>query len=141
SDNSEHVSVSHLNRAIHQVQNVFLTSDNERSAFEHMLNDFLALTGSQFGFIGEVLYDDNGSPFLKIGAITNIAWNPEAQALYQEVERQGMIFRNLDNILGKSMVTGELIISNNLPEDPRRGGLPVGHPAINTYIGIPVYSG
>lgn len=141
SDNSEHVSVSHLNRAIHQVQNVFLTSDNERSAFEHMLNDFLALTGSQFGFIGEVLYDDNGSPFLKIGAISNIAWNPEAQALYQEVERQGMIFRNLDNILGKSMVTGELIISNNLPEDPRRGGLPVGHPAINTYIGIPVYSG
>ncbi|WP_144820987.1 sensor domain-containing phosphodiesterase [Marinobacter piscensis] len=141
SDNSEQVSVSHLNRAIHQAQNVFLTSDNERSAFEYMLNDLLALTGSQFGFIGEILYDDKGSPFLKVGAITNIAWNPEAQALYQEVERQGMIFRNLDNILGKSMLTGDLVISNNLPEDPRRGGLPVGHPAINTYIGIPVYSG
>ncbi|MDO6441802.1 GGDEF and EAL domain-containing protein [Marinobacter sp. 2_MG-2023] len=141
SDKSEYVPVSHLNRAIHHAQNVFLTSDNERSAFSQMLSDLLALTGSQFGFIGEVLHESNGTPYLKVGAITNIAWNPETQALYQDVERQGMIFDRLDNILGQPMVTGEIIISNNLPEDPRRGGLPPGHPPIHTYIGIPVFTG
>lgn len=132
SDKSEYVPVSHLNRAIHHAQNVFLTSDNERSAFGPMLSDLLALTGSQFGFIGEVLHERNGTPFLRVGAITNIAWSPETQALYQEVERRGMIFDRLDNILGQPMVTGEIMISNNLSQDPRRGGLPAGHPPIHT---------
>lgn len=141
SDRSEYVPVSHLNRAIHHAQNIFLTTDNERSAFEQLLNDLLSLTGSQFGFIGEILHGTDGNPFLKIGAITNIAWSPETQALYQDVERRGMIFNRLDNILGQPMVTGETIISNNLAADSRRGGLPHGHPSIHTYIGIPVFSG
>ncbi|MDS1308986.1 MULTISPECIES: sensor domain-containing phosphodiesterase [Marinobacter] len=141
SDKSEYVPVSQLNRAIHQAQSVFLTSDNERSAFSQMLNDLLALTGSQFGLIGEVLHKSNGAPFLKVGAITNIAWSPETQALYQDVERRGMVFDRLDNILGLPMVSGETIISNDLSQDSRRGGLPAGHPTINTYIGIPVFSG
>lgn len=141
SDKSEYVPVSQLNRAIHHAQNVFLTNDNERSAFSQMLNDLLSLTGSQFGLIGEVLHKSNGAPFLKVGAITNIAWSPETQALYQDVERRGMVFERLDNILGLPMVSGETIISNNLSQDSRRGGLPPGHPTINTYIGIPVFSG
>ncbi|KKM78037.1 hypothetical protein LCGC14_1363960 [marine sediment metagenome] len=141
SDKSEYVPVSSLNRAIHHAQNVFLTSDNEHSAYSQMLNDLLALTGSLFGFIGEVLHESNGTPFLRIGAITNLAWNPETQALYQEVERRGMVFDQLDNILGKPLITGETIISNDLATDPRRGGLPAGHPPIHTYIGIPVFSG
>lgn len=118
-----------------------LEEELERSAFEQMLNDLLALTGSQFGFIGEVLHEPNGTPFLKIGAITNIAWGPETQALYQEVDRRGMILDSLDNILEQPMVTGETIIYNNPAQDSRRGGLPAGHPTINTYIGIPVFSG
>jgi len=137
----EYVSVSHLSRAIHRAQNVFLTSDNERAAFELMLNDLLSLTGSQFGFIGEVLHRGDQTPYLKIGAITNIAWSPETQALYQEVERRGMTFDKLDNLLGKPMVTGEVIVSNDLGSDPRRGGLPSGHPPISAYIGVPVFSG
>ncbi len=137
----DYVQVSHLSRAIHRAQNIFLTSDNERAAFEQMLNDFLTLTGSQFGFIGEVLQHEDQTPYLKIGAITNIAWSPETQALYQEVERRGLIFDRLDNILGQPMVTGDVIVSNDLQSDPRRGGLPSGHPPITSYIGIPVFSG
>src|SRR5690554_6655862 len=141
SDKSKYVTVSQLNRAIHNAQNVFLTSDNESSEFSQMLKDLLTLTGSQFGLIGEVLHKSNGTPFLKVGAITNIAWNPETQALYQGLERRGMVFDRLDNILGLPMVSGEIVISNDLSQDPRRGGLPAGHPAIDTYIGIPVFSG
>ncbi|KPP96778.1 GGDEF and EAL domain-containing protein [Marinobacter sp. HL-58] len=137
----DYVQVSHLSRAIHRAQNVFLTSDNERAAFEQMLSDLLALTGSQFGFIGEVLRHADETPYLKIGAITNIAWSPETQALYQEVERRGLVFERLDNILGRPMVTGDVIVSNDLETDPRRGGLPEGHPPIAAYIGIPVFSG
>lgn len=140
-NNSEFIQVSHLSRAIHRAQNAFLTSENERAAFEQMLSDLLSLTGSQFGFIGEVLHKNSGEPYLKIGAITNIAWSPETQALYQQIERRGLLFENLENILGQPMMTGEIIVSDQLTQDPRRGGLPPGHPVINAYIGIPVYSG
>ncbi|MBU2952895.1 EAL domain-containing protein [Marinobacter sp. F3R08] len=141
SSRNELVPVSHLSRSIHRAQNVFLTSDNERAAFELVLSDLLSLTGSQFGFIGEVMYRKDQTPYLKIGAITNIAWSPETQALYQEVERRGLVFDRLDNLLGKPIATGEVIVSNDLSSDPRSGGLPEGHPPINAYIGIPVFSG
>ncbi len=135
------VKVSHLSRAIQRAQNVFLTNDNERAAFELMLADLLALTGSQFGFIGEVLYHDDGTPYLKVGAITNIAWSPETQALFQQVERRGMLFERLDNLLGAGLVSGAVVLTNNYANDVRRGGLPPGHPPIASYIGLPVYSG
>lgn len=140
-DNHEFVEVSHLNRSIQRALNVFLTSDNQHAALEQILNDLLSLTGSQFGFIGETLFKGNGDPYLKIGAITNIAWNPKTQALYQQVERRGLIFERLDTLLALPMTTGEVVISEHVASDPRRGGLPEGHPDIKSYIGVPVFSG
>ncbi len=135
------IQVSHLSRAIQRAQNVFLTNENERAAFELMLADLLALTGSQFGFIGEVMRRDDGTPYLKVGAITNIAWSPQTQALYQQVERRGMLFERLDNLLGAALISGEVVLANQYSSDSRRGGLPPGHPTIDCYIGLPVYSG
>ena len=140
-ENHEFVEVSHLNRSIQRALNVFLTSDNQNAAFEQMLNDLLSLTGSQFGFIGETLSKENGAPYLKIGAITNIAWNPKTQALYQQIERRGLVFDRLDTLIALPMTSGEVVISSDVATDPRRGGLPQGHPDIDAYIGIPVFSG
>ena len=140
-ENHEFVEVSHLNRSIQRALNVFLTSDNQNAAFEQMLNDLLSLTGSQFGFIGETLSKENGAPYLKIGAITNIAWNPKTQALYQQVERRGLVFDRLDTLIALPMTSGEVDISSAVATYPRRGGLPQGHPDIDAYIGIPVLSG
>ncbi|MFC4260932.1 EAL domain-containing protein [Marinobacter lacisalsi] len=133
--------VSQLTRAIYRAQNVFLTHEDESAAFELMLNDLLALTDSQFGFIGEVLHHPDNTPYLKIGAITNIAWSPETEGLYQQVKRRGMIFENSSNLIGASLATGQLVIANHFDSDPRRGGLPEGHPAIKAYQGIPIHSG
>jgi hypothetical protein len=46
-----------------------------RVLFDRLLTDLLLLTESEYGFIGEVLLDDNGDPYMKTYAITNIAWN------------------------------------------------------------------
>lgn len=137
----EFVSISQLTRAIHRAQNIFLTHEDETAAFELMLSDLLALTDSQFGFIGEVLQRDTGERFLKIGAITNIAWSAETEALYQEVKRRGMVFDNPDNLIGASLESGQMVLANEFETDPRRGGLPEGHPTIRAYLGIPIFSG
>lgn len=136
----EYVSISRLTRAIHRAQNTFLSHHDETAAFDMMLEDYLALTDSQFGLIGEVQYAADETPYLKVNAITNIAWNSETAGLYQEVNRRGMLFKNLNNLLGTALVSGERIISNEYATDQRRGGLPDGHPSITTYMGIPVYS-
>lgn len=140
-DDNNYVRASQLGRSIHRAQNVFLTSESEHAAFELMLNDLLTLTSSQFGFIGEVLNKPTGEPYLKIGAITNLAWSPETQALFQKVQRRGMVFERADTILARPMVTGEVIVSADVMNDDRGQGLPEGHPPIKTYIGIPVHSG
>lgn len=140
-DHKDFIEVSHLNRSIHRAQNIFLTHDSLNAAFEFVLNDLLSLTGSQFGFIGEVLYHPDDTPYLKIGAITNIAWNAETEALYQQVKRRGMIFELKDNLLGASILADQSVIANDFESDPRRGGLPEGHPAIAAYFGVPIYAG
>jgi diguanylate cyclase (GGDEF)-like protein len=135
------IEVSHLNRSIHRAQNIFLTQDSLNAAFEFVLNDLLALTGSMFGFIGEIFYHSNGTPYLKIGAITNIAWSPETEALYQQVNRRGLIFEQNDNLMGASMIADQFVIANDFKSDPRRGGLPERHPPISSYFGVPIYAG
>jgi hypothetical protein len=39
-----------------------------------------AVSDSEYGFIGEVFHKDDGSPFLKNYAITNITWNEQARS-------------------------------------------------------------
>ncbi|GGY73338.1 sensor domain-containing phosphodiesterase [Marinobacter zhanjiangensis] len=134
------IQVSQLTRAIHRAQNIFLTHEDEHAAFDLMLNDLLTLTDSQFGYIGEVLHHADNTPFLRVGAITNIAWSPETEGLYQQVKRRGMIFENNNNLIGASLTSGELVTANHFDSDSRRGGLPPGHPDIEAYQGIPLYS-
>lgn len=136
-----HMCQADINQAIQRAQNAFLAGFDDRSAYDIVLNDLLTLTGSRFGFIGERLHSDAGNPYLKIEAITNLAWNAETEALYERVQRRGMLFDRLDNLIGAPLISGSVLISHNVATDPRSGGLPRGHPAIESYIGIPVFSG
>jgi len=38
------------------------------------------------------------------------------------------------------MRTGEFVVSNEPKADLRRGALPPGHPSLNSYMGLPIYS-
>lgn len=132
------IDISHMHRAISRAQHAFIVSNDEQATFQILLNDLLTLTGSEFGIVGEVYKTSEGAPYLKVGAITNIAWNEEMQAFYRQIQGRGMIFDRLDNLLGHAIRTGELTIANDVPGDPRGAGLPKGHPAIHHYLGIPI---
>ncbi len=108
-----------------------------RSLFQTLLDRLLALTESEYGFVGEVIHDGRGRPRLKSWATTNIAWNEETQRLYAQAEERGMIFSRLDSLYGAVLTTGHLIISNDPARDSRSCGLPPGHPPLNSFMGIP----
>ncbi|MBB5283087.1 PAS domain S-box-containing protein [Rhabdobacter roseus] len=127
-----------LGEAITRAQTQFIKQTQVRQAFESLLADLLSLTRSEYGFIGEVLFREDGLPYLKTHAITNIAWNEATQELYENSAATGMVFDNLESLFGAALTTREPVISNDPYHDPRRGGLPDGHPALNSFLAIPI---
>ena len=124
----------------HALANVLNEGMSTREVFNTALEDLLDVTASEYGFIGEIRHDD-AVPYLKTHAITNIAWNRETREFYRQNVRAGLEFRNLDTLFGVTIRSGQTVITNEPQNDSRRGGLPKGHPALNAYLGVPIYSG
>ena len=136
--------VARQNRMLHAIsraQSLAMESSDPGSVFEGLLLELLALTQAQYGLIGEVLHGAQGQPYLKAHAITNIAWDEASRALYARQAATGMVFSNLSSLLGAALVTGVPVIANDPANDPRRGGLPPGHPPMNAFLGIPIEHG
>ena len=115
--------------AMSRAQTHFLDDDPPKQLFDDLLTDFLAISGSEFGYVGEIYQDANDSPYLKIRAITNIAWNEASKALYAKNKKNGMEFRNLDTLFGEVIKTQAVLISDSPATDKRAGGTPEGHPS------------
>lgn len=124
-----------------RAQTQFIREKDRRRAFDGLLVDILALCGSEYGFIGEVLRGADNTPYLKTYAITNIAWDNATRTFYETHAPQGMEFSNLKTLFGAALTSGEPVIANDPYHDPRRGGLPEGHPAMKSFLGIPIHHG
>lgn len=123
---------------------LYVRSTDPSELFTQLLGDLLSLTGSDYGYIAEVLYDERGHPYLRTWAITNIAWNDETRALYDEfaVRGGGLEFRSLDTIFGWGLREGgRLVVANDPSTDPRASGRPGGHPPLDSYLGVPIFHG
>jgi len=121
-------------------QSRFIRDADVLSLFDKLLLDILSISDSKYGFIGEVLYRD-GNPYLKTLAISNITRNAETEKFYAENAPDGLEFTNLDGLFGSAIKSGNTVIANDPATDPRRGGLPPGHPPLNAFLGIPFYRG
>jgi len=130
-----------LLNAITTVLSHYITETDPYILFNGLLDTLLEITYSEYGFIGEVFYTEEKQPYVKSYATTNIAWNDETRALYDENKRKGMLFSRFDSLYGAVLKTGQLVISNQPASDPRRCGIPPGHPPLNAFMGIPFYGG
>jgi PAS domain S-box-containing protein len=118
----------------------YLHQKNRNEYFNQVLADLLRFTESEYGFMGEVFYENN-HPYLKTYALTNIAWNEETRSFYEKHAPAGLEFKNLDTLFGYAMKHRTVVIANNAPQDHRRGGVPSGHPPLNAFLGIPIFTG
>lgn len=126
---------------LHRCTTDFVVEGDFRKAMESILSTLLELTGSEYGFTAELIFDENSRPYLKTHAITNIAWNKETEALHEQFKDRGFEFRNLDTLFGQVIKTGKSIICNDPAIDPRASGLPEGHPPLYSFLGVPIYNG
>jgi PAS domain S-box-containing protein len=130
--------------AVIRALNVHAGDAQPSEIFGGLLGELIALTNSDYAYIGEVLHDERGDPYLLTWAISNIAWNETTRAMYEEqaMYGNGLAFRNLDTLFGWGLSEGgRLVISNDTAGDPRCSGRPEGHPPLNSFMGIPVFRG
>ena len=147
-DKTEHVRQLEREKAAAEMATIMSASQADFIAgvppgevFARHLARMLEFTRSAYGFVGEVLHDPEGRPYLKTHALSNIAWSDETRALYEANKATGFEFRNLRTLFGAVMTDGVPFISNDPSTDPRRGGLPPGHPAMTCFMGLPCYYG
>ena len=132
-----HIAFEQLLDAMTRAQSQLVERSRTPAIFNGLLSSLLELTDSEYGFIGEALFDESGNPYLKTHAITDISWNDETRKFYQENAPGGLEFRNLDTLFGEVLKTTQVVISNHPPSDPRRGGTPPGHPPLRCFLGAP----
>jgi PAS domain S-box-containing protein len=125
--------------ALSRAQADFISDADPELTFSQLLSHLLDITDSQYGFIGEVLRDREGMPYLRAFAITDISWDEASRTMYQQYIKGNFEFRNLNTLFGHVMTSGRPVISNSPGDDPRRGGLPHGHPPLDAFMGLPLH--
>ena len=129
-----------LLEAIHHAQTQFILAEDPLGIFGEFLKSLLTLTDSEYGFIDEMFYTEDGKPYLTARAITDISWNDESRKMYQQFIDGTLNFENLNSLFGVVMSSGKPVIANDAPNDPRRTGIPPGHPPLNAFLGLPLLS-
>lgn len=130
-----------LSHIISTAQSRFISETDQRKKFEALLVDLNDFTGSEFGFIGEILYNTSQQPYLRMLALTDISWDKSSKAAYSKMNGGGMEFTNLNTLFGAALSSGRPIVSNTPAFDMRAAGTPKGHPPLNSFLGIPIFSG
>lgn len=122
--------------AVSRVNSNFLLHKDPKRRFGELLETLKTLTGSPIGLIGERMEDAEGKPFMRCYAISNLSWDKDSKALYDNNIEQGIDFHQLDNLFGQTLTSGEVVINNHCELRPRI--TPKGHPEILSFIGIPL---
>lgn len=123
--------------AISKVQSHYIAATDSPSVFENMLEQLLYLTESEYGFVGEILRDGEGPPFIKTLAMAYVSTSSEGQRFF--AQRGGVEIHDLDTLFGAAVTTGSPVIANDPATYPRRSGFPVGSPEPRAFLGIPLY--
>lgn len=130
-----------LLQVIRRTQGGFILAENPHQLFHRLLDGLLQVTGSEYGFIGEVHASPQGVPFLRTLAITNLAWDEATRAFYAEHRQRGLEFHNLATLYGPVLRDKAAVFSNRPATDPRSSGLPDGHPPLHSFLGVPLLAG
>ena len=119
---------------------VSVSGSDSDSGFESMLDALLEMTASPYGFVGEVFQDDEGAPYLRPRAVSDISWDEAPRTWHEENIEARLPFRNLETLVSETLKTGKRVISASLATDPRVGELPPGGPPLTAYLGMPFFA-
>jgi PAS domain S-box-containing protein len=135
------VELSHVLDAMTRAQVQFIEREDPARVYAGLLADFIDLTDSARGFIGDVLTDGSGAPFLRARAETNAAWDDAARDRPGPTVADGSELRDLQTPVAACLTSRAPVIANVPASDEGAGGLPAGHPPLVSFLALPVLHG
>ena len=108
--------------------------------FDFILQHFIELSESEYGFIGELFYDVNHQPFVQqvfAGKAKDLFINEKLQQILSMYQGKGRRLCNFNNVLGDIVATKKPLIINDVKSYPKPTGIPAGHIPINSFLGVP----
>ncbi len=127
-----------LPESVQRIQLSVIDDAPEAEIYEQVLAVVMRATESEYGLVGETFVEEDGTPYMMARALTDISWDPASRALVDEADERGLRFDSRQTLFGAVLVSGEMLISNQPASDPRRGGLPPGHPPLHAFMGLPI---
>ena len=129
-----------MNR-LRTAQEHFIATNDTLAVFAEMLEIVLKYTESSFGFIGEVLRDEDGHPYIRGLAGSEVPLLDQPHEQITPVSPSSFECRDRTSLLAAALITGSPFIANMIGEDPRPNGFPPGHPPIDHFLGLPIFNG
>lgn len=126
--------------AVTDAMTAYLDNRDWRETSSLLLRSALHQTESEYGFIGVVVE----GPAFRILAIEGIDVGPiksrpfYMEALRMDGEQEYLELHQFDNLFGKVIQSGKVVLSNDAAVDPRSGGIPPGHPSMRNFLGVPI---
>lgn len=140
-DTSSELEFAHtLLSTISSAQTNFISDASLKTLFGDVLENILSLTGSEFGFVADVPRTLEGAPYLKMRALSASAWRKMTRDFYAANAPIGMEFYNLDTLLCAPIKDRQVVIANDVRNDPRTRGIPPDHPPLDSFMGLPIFS-
>ena len=107
---------------------------------ENILGELLKITGSNYGFVGEIAYDGL-RPYLKMHAASSLEWDEKTIDIYHQKCSEGLEIHDMDNLMGDVIENKKHVICNDVKNEFDNRKPPKSHPEMSSFIGIPVVYG
>ncbi len=125
---------SRIVNAVNQILDEAIHSADDEQLGRACLKIIGMITGSQYGFIGEIGADG----LIHHLAIDDPGW--EACSMIEQNGRpQPMSNYKIQGIYEQVLSSGRSLIANDLATHPQRISLPGGHPPITSFLGVPLW--
>ena len=129
-----------LLNAISRAQSRFIATDNPHLLFDDLLHDLLLLTGSRFGFIGEIIWDDPDAPSLSTFSLSYVDADDAIQPLGRLGSAQ-MVITNLHDFPGDPLTSEEPVLVNNAGNTLLQHQVSPDLVQLDTYLSLPCRAG
>ncbi|MCA9523520.1 MAG: response regulator [Myxococcales bacterium] len=104
-----------------------------------LLVDIITMTDSEFGFVGAVRQNDAAESELVVLARHQFDLEPGAVQFYGRLDGERLVITNTESLFGSILARATVVVRN---APPARNLAPrEGHPAIQSYLGLPLYAG
>lgn len=141
-----------LLETISAAQSQYISDADPQALMDTLLSQLLELTESEYGFIGEILYNFNHDPYLEEAHIkirdrpylkTHVAsdgmWDNTLYPLDDAPNPTELEFQHLQTLFNTVLTTGKTVIANDPQADPQWRQMFNSYPPLKAFLGIPFF--